>query len=167
MDERDIPIPRDTPEPRDPRLAQEAATLAILAGALAASVVIYAGVAWFLTSEAMAAGFQPPGLPAPWPAALAVLGVVLLLVAPVIESRLRAGTAGEGGKRAVEAFRTATLVGFAVRETAAVLGLVIAITTGRPLWCYLLSLAALVAMVSAWPSRDRLERHARGGVRPS
>lgn len=165
MDERDIPS--DTPEPGDPRLAREAATLTILAGALAASVAIYPGIAWFLTSEAMAAGFQPPGPPAPWPTVLAGLGVVLLLVAPVIERRIRAGSAGEGPDRAVQAFRTATLTGFAVRETAAVLGLVIAITTGRPLWCYLLSLVALVAMLSAWPSRRRLERHARGAVRPS
>ncbi|MFP3939459.1 MAG: hypothetical protein ACLF0P_04055 [Thermoanaerobaculia bacterium] len=167
MDERDIPIPHDTPEPGDPGLAREAAALAILAGALAASVVVYPGIAWFLTSEASDAGFQPSGLPAPLPAILAGLGIVLLLVAPVVEGRLRSGTAGEGGERAVQGFRTATLVGFALRETAAVLGLVIAITTGRPLWCYLLSLAALVAMVSAWPSRSRLERHARGAVRPS
>lgn len=167
MDERDIPIPHDTPEPGDPGLAREGAALAILAGALAASVVVYPGVAWFLTSEAMGAGFEPPGLPAPVPAVLAGLGVVLLLVAPMIEARLRAGTAGEGGDRAMQGFRTATLVGFALREAAAILGLVIAVTTGSPLWCYVLSLAALVAMASAWPSRSRLERHARGAVRPS
>ena len=167
MDESDTSIPRDTPEPEDPGLARDAATLPILAGAFAASVVVYPGIAWFLTSEAMDAGFQPPGLPAPLPAVLAGVGVVLLLVAPWIEGRLRAGTAGVGGDRAVQAYRTAILVGFALREAAAVLGLVVAVTTGRPLWCYLLSLAALVAMASAWPSRGRLERHARGAVRPS
>lgn len=167
MDERDISLPSDTPEPGDPRMAREAATLTILAGAFAASVLIYPGVAWFLTSEAMGVGFEPPGLPAPGPALLAGVGIVLLLVAPLIESRLRTGTAGEGWEGSAQGFRTATLVGFALRETTAVLGLVIAVTTGGPLWCYVLSLAALVAMASAWPSRARLERHVRGAVRPS
>lgn len=167
MNERDIPLPSGTPEPGDPRLAREAAILTILAGALAASVAIYPGIAWFLTSEAMGAGFEPPGLAAPVTAGLAALGVVLLLVAPVVESRLRAGTAGEDWERAIQGFRTATLAGFGLREAAAVLGLVIAVTTGGPLWCYVLSLAALVAMASAWPSRGRLERHVRGSVQPS
>lgn len=167
MDDPKVPFPEATPELGDPRFLREAMTLKILAGALAASVVIYAGIAWFLTSEAAAVGFEPVGLPAPFPWVLAGLGVALLLAAPLVESRIRAAGSGKAPDRAIAAFRTATLVGFALREAAAVSGLVIAVTTGEPLWCYALSAAAIVAMASAWPSQTRLERFTRGAVQPS
>lgn len=151
-------------DPDTPEYAREAALLAVIAGALAASVLVYAGVGWFLTSEAMAAGFEPAGLPGSVSTALAVAGVALLLLAPFVERKLREGAPPA---EAVAAFRRATVVGFALREAAALCGLLIAILTGEPLWCFALALAALVAMVAAWPSRGKLERFARGAVAPS
>lgn len=167
MDEPHIPPPEPPPELGDPRFAREALTLKVLAGALAASVLVYAGVAWFLTSEAAAVGLEPTGLPDPLPWVFLGLGIVMLLAAPLVEARIRAAGAGRKPAQAVAAFRTATIVGFALREAAAVFGLVIAITTGEAVWCYALSLAAILAMVGAWPSQSRLERFARGAVRPS
>lgn len=161
------PLPAATPELGDPRFQREAVTLQVLAGALAASVVIYAGIAWFFTSEAVAAGFEPAGLPEPLPWVFAGLGLALLLVAPLVEARIKAGGAGAHPDRALATFRTGTIVGFALREAAALFGLVIAITTGRPLWCYALAAAALLAMAGAWPSQSRLERYLRGAVQPS
>lgn len=167
MDEPNVPLPEAAPELGDPRFAREAMTLKILAGALAASVLVYAGVAWFLTSEAAAAGLEPTGLPEPLPWVFLGLGVVLLLAAPLVEGRIRAAGAGREPDQTVAAFRTATIVGFALREAAAVFGLVIAITTGEAVWCYALSAAAILAMAGAWPSQSRLERFARGAVQPS
>lgn len=167
MDDPKVPFPEATPELGDPRFTGEAVKLKVLAGALAASVLIYSGIAWFLTGEAAAVGFEPPGLPHPWPWVLAGIGVALLLVAPLLEARIKAAGAGKAPDRSLAAFRTATVVGFALREAAAVFGLVIAVTTGDPLWCYVLSAAALVAMAGAWPSQSRLERFARGAVQPS
>ena len=43
----------------------------------------------------------------------------------------------------------------------------IAILTGEILWCYGLCLAALAAMIAAWPSRRKLAGFARGAVAPS
>jgi hypothetical protein len=166
MNEQNVPLP-GWPEPGDPRFAREANTLKLLAGAFAASVVVYAGIAWFLTGEAAAAGFVPPGLPEPLPWVLAGAAIALLLVAPLAEARLRSAGAGQPPERALSAFRLATVVGLAMREAAALLGLVIAVTTGRALWSFALCAAAAVAMAGAWPSRGRLERFARGAVQPS
>jgi hypothetical protein len=174
MTDSQPPLPDRMPHGRDPRSSdsewdytREAALLALVAGALAASVVIYAGIAWFLTSEAMAAGFEPAGLPGSVGLALAVAGVALLIVAPVVQRKVRESARGTTPAGAVNAFRVSTVVGFALREAAAVLGLVLAILTGNPLWCYGLSAAALAAMMLGWPTRDKLERFARGAVGPS
>lgn len=170
MTDSQPPLPERMPhgrDPRDPDYAREATLLTLVAGALAASVVIYAGIAWFLTSEAMAAGFEPAGLPGGVGLALAVGGVALLVVAPVVQRKVRESARGTTPTGAVNAFRVSTIVGFALREAAAVLGLVIAVLTGQPLWCYGLSAAALGAMILGWPTRDALERFARGAVAPS
>ena len=93
--------------------------ITLIAGALAASVVIYAGVGWFLTSEAMAAGFQPTGIPGTVKTALAVAAVALLLIAPVVERQVREGGKGAHPAGALAAFRMSVVAGFALREAAA------------------------------------------------
>lgn len=170
MPDPNVPLPERMPsgsDPEGPELAREVALLAVIAGALAASVLVYAGVGWFLTSEAMAAGFEPAGLPGSVSTALGVAGFALLLIAPVVERKLREASRGAAPAEAVAAFRRATVVGFALREAAALFGLLIAIFTGEPLWCFGLALAALVAMIAAWPSRGKLERFVRGAVAPT
>lgn len=162
-------VPPSAPpsEPAAPEIAQALAVLRVVAGALAGSVLVYAGVAWFLTSEAAAVGFEPAGLPDPLPWVLFGLGLALLLVAPAVEARIRSAGGDQEPRQALATFRTATVAGFALREAAAVFGLVVAITTGEGIWCFALSAAALLAMAQAWPTRFRLEGSMRGAVRPS
>lgn len=177
MPDPNVPLPDRMPhggDPRDPDLGRQATplalvagALALVAGALAASVVVYAGIAWFLTSEAVAAGFEPAGLAGSARAALIVGGLVMLLVAPLVEKRIRESGRGAAPAQALSVFRTATVVGFALREAAALFGLLIAVLTGEPFWCFALSAAALVAMIAAWPTRGKLERYVRGAVAPS
>lgn len=170
MTDPELPLPDrmlDERDPSTPDFAQEAVRLTLIAGALAASVVVYAGIAWFFTSEAVAVGFEPSGLPGTVSVALAVAAVALLLIAPVVERKLRERGRGAALARAVADFRLSVIVGFALREAAVLLGLLIALLTGDPLWCFGLSALALIAMAAAWPSRGKLEAYARGAVAPA
>jgi len=153
--------------PDDPRLEAALNQLRVLSGALAASVLVYAGVAWYMTSGVGGAPAEPVELPGIAVVFLAFLAVFDLVIAPVIERALSAG--GGGGQdldSAVATYRRAKLVGFAFREAAAVLGLLIGLFTGNPSWCYALVAATLVAMALAWPSRDGLLRVAGGSLQP-
>jgi hypothetical protein len=57
----------------------------------------------------------------------------------------------------------AKVIGFGLRETVAVVGLVLALVTGRVGWSGLLSLAALLAMALAWPRASDLADGSPGG----
>lgn len=152
--------------PEDPRLAAALMQLRVLTGALASSVVIYAGVAWFVTSGSGAGGDQPARLPLAVIGVLAALALFDLVVAPLIERHLAGGGGGGDLDAALATYRRAKIVGFAFREAAAVLGLLITLFTGNPLWCFALVAATLVAMAVAWPSRDELMRVVRGASQP-
>jgi hypothetical protein len=153
----------ETPRPGDPRVEGTLTQVRVIAGALAGSVVVYAVLAWLVTGRG---GGEAIGLPGMAVAVLAALGAFDLLLAPVIERALLANAGGEAMDRALAEYRKAKVVGFAFREAAAIFGLLIALFTGQPLWCYGLAAATLIAMALAWPSREELERVARGAVRP-
>lgn len=154
----------DTPQPGDPRLEGALTQVRVVAGALAASVLGYAGLVWFLVGRP---GYEPIGLSGVMVAVLAALGVFDLLLAPVIERSILANAAGRPEvEQAVAEYRKGKLAGFAFREAAAVFGLLIALFTGQAGWCYALAAATLVAMALAWPSRQELARVARGAVQP-
>ena len=134
----------------------------MLAAALASAVVIYAVVAWVVV-EFLGGGALAGGLPAPVPGMLVAVAAVILLVAPVVERRIfapvRAG-AGEadGAGDSAERYRLAKLVGFALREAAAVIGLVVGLTTGEPRWTWAIAGGTLLLMALAWPRAADLER---------
>lgn len=154
----------ETPQPGDPRLESALTQVRIVAGALAASVPVYAVVVWLVVGRP---GYEPMGLPGVMVAVLAALGVFDLLLAPVIERSILANAAGRPDvEQAVAEYRKAKLAGFAFREAAAVFGLLIALFTGQAAWCYAFAVAALVAMALGWPSRQDLVRVARGAVQP-
>jgi hypothetical protein len=152
------------PDPSaDPRIEATLTQVRLIAGALAVSVLVYALLAGLVTGRA---GGEPIGLPTMAVLVLAALGVLDLLLAPFIERALLANAGGQGADRALGEYRKAKLVGFAFREAAAIFGLLIALFTRQPAWCYALAAATLVAMALAWPSRGELEQVTRGAVRP-
>lgn len=159
-----------TPQPGDPRLDAALSQLRAIAGALAMGVVAYAVLGWYLTSGVAGRPYEAPGLPGILVAVLAAFAVFDLLVAPVIERslapRVGPGAGADELAQALARYRRAKILGFAFREAAAVLGLIISLFTGEAAWCYALGAATLVAMAVAWPSREALERAARGSVRP-
>jgi hypothetical protein len=140
----------------------------VIAGALAAAVVVYAVVAWvvvdFFGGEALAGG-----LAAPVPGVLVAVAAGVLLIAPAVERRImappRAGTDEAAGAAAsvAERYRLAKLVGFALREAAAVIGLVVGLTTGEPWWTWGIAAGTLLLMALAWPRAADLPPASGGG----
>lgn len=151
--------------PGDPRLEGALTQIRIIAVALASSVAVYGVVAWVVTGGASDGG-EPIGLAVPIVAVLVAMAVMDLFLAPLIERALLGGVAGQPLERALAQYRKSKIVGFAFREAAAVLGLMIALFTGEPAWCYALAAATLVAMALAWPSREAVERLAGGAIQP-
>jgi hypothetical protein len=64
----------------------------------------------------------------------------------------------------VERYRLAKLVGFALREAAAVVGLVVGLTTGEPRWTWGISAGTLLLMALAWPRAADLPPASGGGA---
>ncbi len=131
----------------------------VVAGALAAAVAAYVAVAWALTSGRFG-GFPRAVLPSPLPGMLAATGALLLVAAPLVERRLlarqRQTPGGATAADRLDRYRTAKLVGFALREAAAVVGLVLALASGSPRWAVLFGAAAWVGMALGWPRAREL-----------
>lgn len=169
----------DSERPGSPTGAPDSALaqLQVIAAALASAVLIYAFVAWLVVDllgrEALAGG-----LPAPLPGVLVAVAAVLLLAAPVVERRLAAPSrrgaperpAADAAARAdadpVERYRLAKIVGFALREAAAVVGLAVGLTTGDVRWTWGICLGTLVLMGLAWPRAADLPA-SRQGIAPA
>lgn len=144
--------------PAAPPPAETLAQSQVIAGAMAAAVVVYAVVAWVVVDLLGGEGLAG-GLAAPVPGVLVVVAAAVLLVAPAVERRVlappRAGSRpaedAAGAAGFAERYRLAKLVGFALREAAAVLGLVVGLTTGEPRWTWGIAAGTLLLMALAWP----------------
>ena len=104
---------------------------------LAATLPIYVGVAFY---RVVVAAAEPAlsGDTTLIPEGLALAGVALVFVAPLV-------------KRAMRSPVVATLTTFLLRQTTGLLGLVITLLTGDLVWCAALCVVALLAMVVDWP----------------
>jgi hypothetical protein len=138
--------------------------------ALAASVLVYAVVGWFLIE-----GFQlrPFGkLPEALPIALTFFSAVLILLASRLRTAILRG--GLPSTRAVptdlgnlvSTYQRATLVSFAVLEGAALIGLLVALVSGSSFYGVVLCVASFLSMLLRWPRAYELDRLARGRVSP-
>ena len=89
-------------------------------------------------------------LPEALPLVLFALGLVLLGVAPAVKGAVFKRADAEGFDGSVErrfaAYQTATIVAFALREAAGLIGFTLALLTGNPWWSWGLGGAALIAM---------------------
>jgi hypothetical protein len=98
---------------------------------------------------------------------LVVVAAAVLMVAPMVERRVmappRAVEDGDGAASVVERYRLAKLVGFALRESAAVIGLVVGLTTGEPRWTWGIAAGTLLLMALAWPRAADLPPASGGG----
>jgi hypothetical protein len=125
---------------------------------LVMSVVLIAGVAYWISSSQTT--FFPPVFAGGIAWGGVAVAAAMLLAAPLVRRRmLESGAPSRQTERAVtvlESFRMATLLAFILREGAAVVGLMIAVLTGEPAWCYALAAATVAAMFAGWPRREEL-----------
>lgn len=130
----------------------------IICGGLALAVVLYAVAALALVGT----GFLGPilELATEFQALAAGAGfVVVLLATPVSRALLARAEAvrPRDPARLLDTFQRSTLVGYVLRETGAVVGVVVTLLTGNVLWVLLTSGVALVTMALAWPRRGAVE----------
>jgi hypothetical protein len=141
-------------------VAEQMRFLNVVCMALIASVAAYCVVAWFMSSSG--GGLAGPDLPNTLAAVGAAVAVGLLVAAPIVrrktlEKSTAAMRADERDTTATENYRLATLLAFVLREGAAIVGLMLTIVTGEPMWTYALSAVTIVAMFAGWPRREELE----------
>ena len=155
------------PHKLEPLIHERLRILGIICAALVGSVLFYGVLAWFLLAQG-AIGPGEEGGPGPFvPYVLAALGFCALVAAPVVSSAVF--RSGGGGKETPDPeqmlarYQTSVIVGFAVRESAAVFGLVATFLTGDLIWVGVLGLAASLAMIAAWPRREKVQSVLRTG----
>ncbi len=121
--------------------------LQIVCGTTALSVVVVNVV---LTVLWLSGSLPPKPQPQAGPLALFAVSLVLLVAAPAVKRAILKRYEAEGfdgdRDRFLIALSTATIVAFALREVAGLLGFVLALLTGNPWWSWGLGGAALLAM---------------------
>lgn len=153
-----------TAAPFDPVATAEVAArlrpVRMVAAAFAASVTLYTLVAWFLVGRA-----GRPALGAGLPAGADIVGAgvagILILLSTRVRVRLAAAPRGAGPQTQAERvarYQRAVIVGLAMREAVAIVGLVLALLTGRAAWAYGLGGIAFLAILAAWPRVSEVER---------
>jgi hypothetical protein len=140
--------------------------LTLLCAALAFSLVVYVVVAVIVVGAA--AGPVAEGIPPSTAWILAAVAVASLAAAETVSRAIlgRASTSATTATARLDAYQQATIVGFAVRESAAVMGLVATFLTGEIAWCLALTAASGLAMAVAWPRHERVAAIAEGGPPP-
>jgi hypothetical protein len=130
--------------------------LVIVCGAIATSLVMVNVVLTIL----LVSGSLPPksSLPQTVPLGIFALSVAILMAAPAVQRAILKRYEAEGGPGALATgYSTATIVAFALREAAGLLGFMLALLTGNPWWSWGLGGAALLAMIMDRPRRVMLE----------
>jgi putative flippase GtrA len=148
-------------ESRQSRVDEALRFLNVVCVGMILSVGVLVIVAWFVSSRQGEAGQVGP----PLPAALAYIGfavgLALLVAAPLVHRKMLARAASslradERTDTALESFRLATLLAFILREGAAIVGLMLTLLTNEPMWSYVLSALAIIAMIWGWPKPEQV-----------
>lgn len=152
---------------REEHFARRLRPLRRLCAALAGGVVLVAALSWVLLGPA---GVRPLPLPDAVPLAVTAAAAILIL----LSSRLRSSIVRRSfptrpelqpqPEAVLAAYRRATLVSFALLEGAALLGLMVALLSGRLLYGLVLCAAALLGMLTRWPRATEVDRLLRGRV---
>lgn len=136
----------------------------VVCGALMAGVFLYGVIVALLVAGGL---FAPPAAEAA--SALlplsGLLTVASLLSAPFIENMVRRLPDRAARRDVLNRFQTASIVGFAVREAAALFALTASLITGRLIWGLGLAGLVLLGMVLALPGAPRLEEYLKDAGR--
>ena len=161
---------RDDPTPD---YARRLLPVTRFARTLAGTVVLLAILSWTLTREA--GGWPRPWLPPAVPVALSLFAAMLIL----LSSRFRSSVLRRAFPRAARsaalqpqpepvlaAYGKATLISFAILEVAALLGLVVSLTSGSAYYGIVLCVASVFGMLTRWPRAAEVDRLLRGRAKP-
>lgn len=158
---RDDPVPGYT---------QRLRPTARICAALAGVVVLLAVLCWFLVHQA--GGRRWPGIPPSAPLVFAMLSAMVIL----LSSRFRSSVLRRAFPRSSElavhpdavlaAYQKATLASFMILEVSALLGLLVALTSGFATYGIVLCAVALAGMLTRWPRGSEVDRLVRGRARP-
>jgi len=135
--------------------------------ALLTAVVLYAASAWILAGSA-----APPDLPVSVPLLLSLLAAILILLSSRLRSTVlrralpRSATLRVEADAVLAAYRRATLISFAMLEAAALLGLLVAFTSGSAIYGTVLCAASAFGMATRWPRASEVDRLVRGRATP-
>jgi hypothetical protein len=152
------------------RIAERLAPLRRICTALGCTVWAYAIVAWLLVDYR---GMRPvAGIPAPVLLSLTGLTAILILLSSRVRTMIlrrslpRNPSLPIDGDAVLAAYQRGTLLSFVLLETAAVLGLLIALLAGRSTYGIVLCGAALIGMLTRWPRETEADRLMRGRAAP-
>ncbi|MBW3533971.1 MAG: hypothetical protein KY453_01935 [Gemmatimonadetes bacterium] len=136
------------------------AVLTPICGALVLGVALFAAVVTWLFLDGTAP-LSPGVLPGPALVVAASLAAAILLAAPTLERRLGESPSSASMDEVATRFQTGATVGFALREGAGLLGLVLSLLGGTLPWALAFAGGSLEAMALAWPKRAELEARLR------
>jgi hypothetical protein len=141
-----------------------------LCAALMGVVALVALLCWLLVREA---GGRPwPGVPYTLPLVLAALSAMLILLSSRFRSAMLRRAFPRSAQLAVNpdavlaAYRRATLASFLILEASAVLGLLVALTSGSATYGIILCAVAAFGMLTRWPRGTEVDRLVRGRAKP-
>jgi hypothetical protein len=102
---------------------------------------------------------EPKPIPPSLPIVLFAVGLVALVSSGAVKRAVykRADAEGFDGDpgKVFNAWQTATIIAFALREAGALIGFVLSMLTGNPWWSWGLGGAAAIAMILDWPKREQ------------
>jgi hypothetical protein len=155
---------RDDPVPE---YARRLRPLRRICAGLAGAVALFAFLSWLLVDQAGGA----PGVPPALPLVLSLLAALLIL----LSSRVRASILRRALPRSpalpidpeavLAAYWRATLVSFAILEAAALIGVLVALTSGSAGYGIVLCSISLLGMLTRWPRANEVDRVIRGRLR--
>lgn len=135
-------------------------TTRILVLAMAAGVLLFLAGAVLLLRSGSGIG-DGGALPAGALPGVGIAVLVMLLTAPVVQRTLSTVPAGAPAGEVVARWRTAVIVGSAVREGAGLVGIVAGLLAGSALWVLVLGGSSILSLLLALPRGEELESDLR------
>lgn len=144
---------------RESRIELHLRQVQLVVGAVAASSALLGLVVFLLATNGQLRPLSPDAEKIQLvfaPLAVALLGVAPAMKRAIFKRAEAAGFAGDA-ERWLTAHRTAVIVAAALREGAAILGLLMSLLGGQPRWSYIFSALAVIALLVDWPKASELE----------
>ena len=157
---------RDDPVPGYARRLRPVARLCAVQAAVA---VLFGVLSWVLVRQGVGV---VAGLPRAVPLAMSLLAAILILLSSRFRSSIlrrafpRSAALAIDPEAVLAGYQRATRVSFLILDTAALLGLVVALTSGSAGYGVVLCIVSVFGMLSRWPRAVEVDRLVRGRATP-